>query len=333
MRKLLIAAIVLIAGWCAYWVIGAGTNERAIAQWIEDRSVEGWQAESRSVDTTGFPVGFNTRISEPLFADPRTGVAFSAQSLTIESRALSPTHLTATLSPTAQIATPYQQIDLSHEGAVAQLFVDSGPRLTLDHTSGELQNAQLASSLGWGATLAGAQFSTQRRSDSPLTHDIDLTMTDFAPSDGMMSQLDPDGLLADRFERFEATMAVTFERPWDITALEGPRPQPRRIEISKIAATWGKLDLQMAGLLDVDEAGTPSGKLAIKAANWREMVDLAAAAGVIPADLVGIARQAGGLLAGMSGKSDTIDADLTLRDGMIVLGFIPIAPAPKIVIR
>jgi hypothetical protein len=39
------------------------------------------------------------------------------------------------------------------------------------------------------------------------------------------------------------------------------------------------------------------------------------------------------LLAGASGNQDTLDVDVTFRDGAIYFGFLPIAPAPRLILR
>jgi len=155
----------------------------------------------------------------------------------------------------------------------------------------------------------------------------------FAPTGGLIEGLDPKGLLSDRFDALDLRMRAGFDAPWNIHALEGPRPQPTRIEIDELSAHWGQLDLKLAGAFDVDGRGYPVGKLAVKAENWREMVELAISMGAIPQNMSGLALRAGEMLAGMSGRKDTIDAELTLKDGMISLGFIPLVPAPRIVLR
>ena len=333
MRKMVWLLVILVLGWTGYWFVGARGTEAAISAWIAARQGEGWQAEAAAVDTGGFPLRFDTVINAPLFADPVTGVAFAADMLEIDSGAYAPTRLTARLSEQATISTPYQNIAVAHNGAVAELFVEAGPALTLDHASVTLDQVTLSSDLGWGVTLDHGGVDSQRHGDDPLTHALSLTATGLAPSAGIMAALDPDGLVSDRFETFDAALDVTFEKAWDISALEGPRPQPRHIKIDRIAATWGKLDLRLAGAFDVDARGVAEGKIAIKATNWREMIALAESTGVLTPDLAQLATRVGGMLAGLSGNAETIDAELTLTNGMIVLGFIPLAPAPRFAIR
>ena len=143
----------------------------------------------------------------------------------------------------------------------------------------------------------------------------------------------PKDFFSDEFETLDLDMSATFDGPWNIHALEGPRPQPTKIELTTLAAHWGELDLKLAGSFDIDARGYPMGTLAVKAENWREMIELAISIGAIPENMSKLSLRAGEMLAGLSGRKDTIDAELTLKDGMISLGFIPLGPAPRIVIR
>ncbi|SFK01339.1 DUF2125 domain-containing protein [Celeribacter neptunius] len=333
MRKLLWLVLAAVLIYTAYWMIGAKSTETAISAWIDARASEGWQAEAEEIKTRGFPTRFDTEILAPKLADPRTGVALSTPRIDILSQSHRPTRFTLRMAPEVTLASPYQRLDITQELAEAQLFVAPGPSLTLDHAAATLTALTLQSTATWGFTLQSGTVTTERRDDAPLTHDISASIEGFAPTGGLIEELDPKGLLSDRFETLTLAMSATFDGPWDIHALEGPRPQPTHIELEELAAKWGKLDLKLAGTFDIDRRGYPQGTLAVKAKNWREMVELAISTGAIPENMSNLALRGGEMLAGLSGRKDSIDAELTLKDGMISLGFIPLGPAPRIVIR
>lgn len=333
MRKLIWLVVIIGLAYSGYWFIGAKGTEKAIAGWASARASEGWQADYSDIATHGFPLRFDTTITEPRFADPRTGVAFSTPQFDILSQSHRPTRIRAQVAQTATLATPLQRMEITQEVAEAELFVEPGPSLTLDHASATLNGFAVTSNLGWGVTLETGRFNTQRDSSNPLKHEISLTAQGLTPSQGLMTSLDPKGLLSHQFEQLELSMTTTFNRAWDIHALEGPRPQPTHIDLTSLTAKWGKLDLRMTGAFDVDARGYPVGKVAIKAQNWREMIEIAISTGMIPQNMSTLALRAGEMLAGLSGRKDTIDAELTLKDGMITLGFIPLGPAPRLRIR
>lgn len=333
MRKLMMVCLGLLAIYSAYWFVAATASERGMKAWLKARETDGWQSEYSALETRGYPLNFNTVLTDIAIADPATGLAYKTPRFAIESRSFAPTRLHASMAQEARISTPFQHIDITNSRAEGTLFVAVGPALTLQHAAFELDALTAASTLGWGFSLANAKAVAVQNTQKPLAHDIIMTITDFAPSASLMSRLNPNGILSDSFDAMTIDAQVTFDKPWDITALEGPRPQPTKVQLHNMAATWGALDLRVAGAFDVDAGGFPNGKLSIKATNWREMITLATAAGIIPKDLENLALQAGGMLAGMKGNTTTIDAELTLERGTISFGFLPLGPAPRLKIR
>ncbi|WP_417249427.1 DUF2125 domain-containing protein [Celeribacter sp.] len=333
MRKVLWLLLIAAALYSGYWFVAATGSERAIAAWLDGREAAGWQAEYEGVETGGYPLRFERVIIAPQLADPRTGVAYRAPFVEISSASYAPTALTTTFASEATLSTPLQKIEITQDEATADLFVEADSALTLERAAVTLRDLSLTSSLDWGLSVADLHGALVRRADGENLYDINAHFTDLAPSDGLIAALDADGLLSDRFEQLEFVARVAFDTPWDITALEHRRPQPTRIELENLAARWGKLDLQIAGNLDIDARGVATGRVAVKARNWREMVEIAVATGALPADLESLTLRAGQMLAGLKGNADTIDAELTLSDGMISLGFIPIGPAPRFIIR
>jgi hypothetical protein len=333
MRKLILLCLGLAVIYSAYWFIAANASERGIKAWLDARETDGWQSEYTALETRGYPLHLKTVLADIAMADPATGLAYQTSRLTIESRSFTPTRLHASMAQDARVSTPFQHIDITNSRAEGTLFVAVGPALTLQRAAFEFDALTAASTLGWGFSLANAKAVAIQNAQTALAHDIAVTITDFTPSASLMSRLNPNGILSDSFDALTIDGQVTFDKAWDITALEGPRPQPTKVHMRNMAATWGALDLRIAGAFDVDARGFPNGKLSIKATNWREMITLATAAGIIPKDLENLALRAGNMLAGMKGNTTTIDAELTLARGTISFGFLPLGPAPRLKIR
>ncbi|MFO7771616.1 MAG: DUF2125 domain-containing protein, partial [Roseovarius gahaiensis] len=128
-------------------------------------------------------------------------------------------------------------------------------------------------------------------------------------------------------------MTVEFDKPWDRTAIEDARPQPRHIDIQLAEARWGQLELQMAGEMRVDSSGQATGEIMIKARNWRDILDLAVNAGAMPKGMADTVGDGLGLIAQMAGNPKTLDIPLGLRNGRVFLGPVPIGPAPSLRLR
>ena len=71
----------------------------------------------------------------------------------------------------------------------------------------------------------------------------------------------------------------------------------------------------------------------MRATNWREIFAALQNAGVVPEAFARALESVLESLAGLSGNPETIDAPLTLRNGFVSFGPIPIGPAPNLIIR
>ena len=64
-------------------------------------------------------------------------------------------------------------------------------------------------------------------------------------------------------------------------------------------------------------AGVPAGAVSLKARNWREMLELARSAALLPAPVTDTVEGTLELMASLSGNPDDLDVQLALRDGLI----------------
>ncbi|MEM6557967.1 MAG: DUF2125 domain-containing protein, partial [Pseudomonadota bacterium] len=140
----------------------------------------------------------------------------------------------------------------------------------------------------------------------------------------------PARVLPETIETLRLDATVAFDKPWDRFAVEDARPQPTRIELSHLSARWGRVTFRAVGEVQVDADGIPEGDITVRAEEWRKILDMAKATGMLPESAFGPLERT---LTLMSGPRDTLDATLTLRGGFVRLGIIPIAPAPRLALR
>lgn len=332
MRKLLWIGAVLALLWVGWWVVASVSLRGGVAAWVDARAAEGWQAEVAQIEGGGFPLTLTAGLVDLALADPDAGVAVQTQRLDIAAAALWPGNVSVTLDDgPILLATPLGRNTLTMQGGVVALNLDPGPALELDAlgwTSGPWSIADPTGSLVQANDLTLTMTQTQ----GP-TYDLVALATDFAPGDGPRRALRlPDGF-ARTFDSLQVQATVTFDTSWDRAALDTRRPQPRQITLHKAEAHWGDLQLNMAADLTVDASGVADGTIALQAQNWRSMLDLAEASGVLPNNLRGQAEGILQALAGASGNAETLDVTLSVKGGMITLGFIPLLPAPRLILR
>lgn len=332
MRKLLALIVIAALAWGGYWLWASRAVEGGITQWISDRQSEGWVADVEEVTTRGFPNRFDTTLTNVTLADPDTGLAWSAPFFQIFALSYRPNHIIAVWPHDQRLATPQGGVDVTADDMRASVTFDAGTALTLNKATFDLTAVEVESDGGALYTLDKGLLATRQAVATPFAHDVFFEATQLRPDDALRLVIDPTGRLPDVFDVAKVDMTLTFDRAWDRFALEVERPKPTALKLRLAEARWGELLIQMAGDLTYDTFGRASGEVTLKAENWRDILGLAVATGLIPTDLeVTIERLLAGL-ASASGRPDTIDVPITITGGQMRLGFIPLGPAPLFVI-
>ena len=339
--RLLITLVLLCAVlWSGYWFISSRAVEQGFNSWLEDRRNEGWVAETTDLAVQGFPNRIDTSFTDLALADPNTGLAWEAPLFQILALSYRPNHVIAVWPPKQRVATPYEKFDVTSTDMRASLVVEPNTALSLTRatlTAADLSIANATQVLGREADstdVTALTLAAERVEGDPApTYRLGLKADGFSPSLPWRMQIDPAGGLPDTLDALQADVSVTFDAPWDRFAIERARPQPRWIKVKLAQAKWGKLELQLAGELAVDESGQPDGELTVKARNWREILDLGIKSGVVPEILAGTLSEGLGLLSQLSGNPNTLDVPLDFNGGQVFLGPIPLGPAPVLSLR
>ena len=323
-RRLTIIALVATLLWGGYWAVGSIALDRGLRSWIADRQGEGWVAEYSDLAVRGFPNRFDTTFTELDLADPDTGLAWSLPFFQVLALSYRPNHVIAVWPDQHQISTPAERLTLTSDKTQASLVVEPGTALTLDRATLVAENLGVQSSLGWDSGAASLSLASRQTEAAPNTHDIAIEASDVILAGPVRDTLDPLRALPGEVKTLRLLTKVSFDRPWDRFAIESARPQPTRIDIEDMTALWGDLELRVAGAVDVTDTGRANGEITVKAVNWKDMLDIAVASGALPEATRQTAENALGLLAGMSGRADTIDAPLTIRNSLVFLGPLPL---------
>ncbi|UWQ46661.1 DUF2125 domain-containing protein [Leisingera aquaemixtae] len=330
LAKLLMAAV---AVWSLYWAAAAWGLRTGIASWFAQQERQGWQAEHSGLETSGYPLRHQTRISRPALADPRTGTAWRADWLELDSPAAWPGRLELHFPATAQRLSYFDRTAvITADGLQASLHLKPGAALELEQLAAVAGSWQIER--GGETVLSGAALDLRMvQTDSPETYRITAGAQEFAPRAAWRRLLAASAPLPERFDTLALEMTVGFDAPWDRSALEQQRPQPRRIDLKLADARWGDLRLKATGALTVDAQGLPAGEIALQAENWRGLVLMAERTGALPPALRGTVERVLGLLAETSGNPRDLDIALGFRDGYVTLGPLPLGHAPRLIIR
>ena len=334
MLRLIRIAIVIAILWSGYWLAAGWGLRSSLSAWFDARTADGWQAEFTDIATGGFPFRHRTVLENPVLANPATGTAWRADWLSFDSPAVWPGHQTVRVADTPQRWSYFDQTStVTMAAARAELRLHPGLAL-------ELQEMTLLSG-PWridgpdGTTMQAQSLSgtVMQQPQARDTYRFAITAEAFSPGEGLRRVVQRAASLPRDFSVAQIDMTVAFDRPWDRSALEQRRPQPRDIDLRLVEMEWGALHLFATGKVQVDAGGLPEGEITVKAENWQDMLAVAQAAGAIPAEAVGPVTQVFRLLSGVGGNPNALDATITLEDGKMWLGPLPLGPAPLIRLR
>ena len=330
MSRLIVIVLVGALAWMSWWAFGQLAYEKGLNSWIEERRNEGWVADLGDLRTAGFPNRFDTTLSDVRLADPDTGIAWAVPMVQFLSLAYKPHQVIAVLPETHKFSTPFETLTITHDDARASLFLTPSTALELDRARLVVETLDIASTLGWTVTLTEGRFAAERVAATTDTYRLGAEVLGLVPARETRDQLDPGGLLPEQVENLTLDANLAFDRPWDRRAVESERPQLTAVDLADLSARWGNVTFRAAGELTVDALGVPDGKITVRAVEWRKLLAMAHAAGWLPERAVGPLESG---LELMSGRTDTLDAELQFSGGTIWLGPIPLGPAPNLALR
>lgn len=326
-------ALGLVLVWSLYWAAAGWWVQNSITTWFSDQAARGWYADYADVTLSGYPTRHITTLESPALADPATGTAWQAQRLMFDNRAIWPGHVTVRFADAPQRLSYFEQtLTLVTDAMAADLRLHPGLALELEQMS--------LNSGPWSVTeeddpLARAEtlVLSKNQLEAPEVYAITARAEAFRPGDRLRRVADVTQTLPEAFETLELEATITWDKPWDRSAVEIARPQPRHVKLRLAEAKWGALAVLAAGEFTVDDAGIPEGTITIKAENWRDMLAIATEAGVLPEQAVGPAERTLSFLEGLGGNPNALDLRLNLRGGAVALGPIPLGPAPRLILR
>lgn len=327
-RWLVIAAISAALAWAGYWWIGARAHEVAWTTWLEERVEDGWRAEFEDLSVRGFPNRFDTAFTDLRLADPHRDWSWHVPRMAVLALSYRPTEVIAVWPEHQTIEIGDQTLGVTADTLKASISVSPTLDLPVERMILEAENLALVSTTD-AQTRLSSLIATLTREEEAL-YDAGFEAKSMSLPAAYADRVKDVAGLPKVFERLRLRTKVQYDRPWDRPAIEGLTPALQHMEVTEFVARWGKLDLRATGDLRFDTSGVPSGHLDLRAENWRQMLPLLTAAGVIPEAMQSTVETGLGLLARLSGNADTLDVPLTISSGEMRLGPVPLGPFPQL---
>lgn len=327
MKRLVILLLCGAVSWSGWWFWQAQIVRGASNQWFDTRQSQGWTAEYDAYHLRGFPNRLDQTFENLNLSDPSTGLVWEAPFFQTFQLVYNPSHLILAWPDTQTVKYAGQSLDISSEGLRASVIAPSGKPIERANIEATVLNVKPQG--GTALALAGLLAAAQRQDQIGLVYRIALSANAAASGkqQGSSTAIAPQSLQA-----LQGDVTVTLDRPLTVEALTTKRPKLTKIDLQQAEYRYGHLLLKLAGSMDVDDLGRLDGELNLRAENWRDLVKAARDAGHIPETLAETLEQSLGLVAGLSGRKDTLDLPLRLREGAIWLGPIPLGDAPRLIL-
>lgn len=335
MRKLLAIIIILSGLWGGYWFVGSTALKTGLQDYLSSNhgASDPVQISYSDLGVRGFPNRFDTRLTDISITDTANNISWSAPFFQIHALSYKPYHIIAALPHSQTLRLTGQKLQISSDeikGSVvfaADALLDKA--LMVERSSFVLRNLGVVSGMGWKTAIAEASIASRQTPTNALHYDLAATAKAIALPEALRTLIDPARLQSGHFDSLSLDSTLAFSQPWNLLARGTNVPHLTKITVNDLTLIWGDVQFQATGTLQIDQGGYPNGRLDLTASNWQKIYQLAENANAVDPDFAQTVRNALKVLAAMSTGDNVINAPLNFTNGQMLLGPLPIGPAPR----
>ncbi|WP_284945433.1 DUF2125 domain-containing protein [Acidisoma cladoniae] len=340
-RRVLAGLILLLilvgAAWTGVWFIVAGRLADHLAAWEQQEKAQGWTITHGTPSRTGWPMAAG--ITLPDFSVTGGddilpgGIAWNAEAVTLALDIRHPNDLFVGVTGREQIRVaqaapiPFQATRLTGQ---VEILPGDTPGLVQTHATGVLAAFN-------GAALSVTDVNAALRADGSADAEHDALIV-AATATGIGLPPSVTHALGSSVKTFAFDAAVTGPVPLagaapdPVAAANGWRDAGGSLTLRALHLDDAPLVLDAQGRFQLDATLKPTGDLAVHAVGLNASLDRMAAARDIPHSVAVAVKAMLGLLITpantLSPEKAPLDATLSLRDGLISLGAIPLLRLP-----
>ena len=314
MRTLFFVMAVIAALYGGYWVVGSSQVERGARAALADLEARGWTVYYAELDTRGFPSRFDTTVTDFSLISPAGCLAWAAPFFQVLALSYRPNRLIAVWPPEQSVTVAGQRIDIASHSLRASANLGLSADLPLRNATLEGGLSAVSSKAGWGIGMDRILAAIREAGDAPGRYDVFLEANGLRPATFSASL----GSL-----RIDAE--VTLDAALDRRLREAPRLIGLAIRDARLAQ--GDVALTATGELAPDAQGFLAGTVLLTAENWRGLLDLLEAGGLLIHDQAPLLQ---GALEELAEGGDRIEVPVTFRDGQIEALGLVLLQAPRV---
>lgn len=330
MRKLILLILVSAMLYGGYWFVGRSQIQNRLSEALEEVDAGPMDVRYATLNTRGFPSRFDTTFTELVIDNPDAGVRWETPLFQLLALSYQPNNVRAYFPEEQVFVVDGERFTLITEEMVARGQVSPSANLAFQQAELELINPRLRTEDG--AELALARFFAAMRMtpNTPQTYDVFFEARSIALPEDIRRILDPGNLQPPVMQSLRFDSDIELSTPIALNSPDAEAPLIDVLSIRELAFEWGEISLSAIGDLTPDIDGDINGTVTISARNWQQALDLAVASGAVSQDrrqfFIGIINT----LDETPHIADTLTATLTIVNGDMALGPLPLGPAPRL---
>jgi len=330
MRILLAVIIIAAAAWGTFWFVGARAVEQGADSWFDQQHANGLEASHAGLGVGGFPNRFDLTVNAPRLFSRLEGIGWEAPFLQVFALSYVPNHIIAVWPDQQTLTLPLETIGIQSDDLRASVVFGRSLSLALRRFTLVGDAIWLRSDDGWQVGLDSLRVATRRTGTEPDTHDLALEADGFVPDPRWFETLDGQTALPPRMQQVRLDASIALDAPLDRSIFGRDPAQLTAININDARIVWGDMLIWGDGALTINGTGEPEGRITFRARNWRQMVDVAVAVGLVNPEVSDTWVMALEMLEAQSETGDELEIALRFERGRMSLGPIPLGPAPRL---
>lgn len=277
-----------------------------------------------SVTTTGYPVRFDTVLHDLHLAG--TDWAWHAPQITLQADSYRPLSLGMRFAQDQVLRLADQTLLLGGENWHAHIALRPTPLLAFDAGWLRMGAKTVVSDAGWQFDLGQLAAGLTDAGGLDPSYDAELTAERLVLPAPLRDQIDPAATLGPEIEAITGAARLVFAQPLD-RDLQGALPDLDQITLHDLRFDWGSVTLQASGDVAIDSVGIPTGRIDLRSQQWGLLLDFLIAAGLIEPSVRNAITRVAGFMADADG---VLTVPLVFQEGMMLVGPVPVGPAPRL---
>ena len=328
MRRLTFLVLFLSALYSGYWFAGARAVAYGAQSAISQARADGWDLTYSEINTRGFPSRFDTTLSDLSLAPLGAGWQWVAPFVQVFALSYQPNRVIAAFSDDQTIRIGNQTLQISTDRLRASAGVFANTDLSFNDATVEVGAASVISDFGWQISVDRALLAFRAEPAAQNRYDAYFDADQIILPESVIARIDPAGDLGAVLTRAVFDSAVSFDQPLDRHGFDGRGTEPRatNFTLRNLTLIWGPVEIRAQGAFDIDAQGNPDGRITFRSEQWRQVIDLMVAAGMIDA---GLAPTIVNVAAATALDGGPPDFPIVFSGGRMFLGPLPIGDAPQ----